>query len=102
MWYTNPIFFMCVSRQFAGIILFTRKELNMYSIVKTAIVRGMDSVFVGVEADVSEGLPVFEMVGFLSSEVKEAKERVRTALRNSGYRLPVKRITINLSPAGVR
>ena len=93
---------MCVSRQFAGIILFTRKELNMYSIVKTAIVRGMDSVFVGVEADVSEGLPVFEMVGFLSSEVKEAKERVRTALRNSGYRLPVKRITINLSPAGVR
>ncbi len=74
----------------------------MYSIVKTAIVRGMDSVFVGVEADVSEGLPVFEMVGFLSSEVKEAKERVRTALRNSGYRLPVKRITINLSPAGVR
>lgn len=74
----------------------------MYSIVRTAIVRGMDSVFVGVEADVSEGLPVFEMVGFLSSEVKEAKERVRTALKNSGYRLPVKRITINLSPAGVR
>ena len=84
MWYTNPIFFMCVSRQFAGIILFTRKELNMYSIVKTAIVRGMDSVFVGVEADVSEGLPVFEMVGFLSSEVKEAKERVQ-ASRKENY-----------------
>ncbi len=55
-----------------------------------------------VEADVSDGLPVFEMVGFLSSEVKESKERVRTALRNSGYVLPAKRITINFSPANIR
>ena len=75
---------------------------NMYSIVKTAVIRGMDSLLVGVEADVSEGLPVFEMVGFLSSEVKEAKERVRTALKNCGFRLPAKRITINLSPANVK
>lgn len=74
----------------------------MYSIVKTAVIRGMDSLLVGVEADVSEGLPVFEMVGFLSSEVKEAKERVRTALKNCGFHLPAKRITINLSPANVK
>jgi len=74
----------------------------MYSKVTTAIIHGIDSVFVCVEADVSEGLPVFEMVGFLSSEVKEAKERVRTALKNCGYRLPAKRITINLSPADMR
>lgn len=74
----------------------------MYSKATTAIISGMDSVFVGVEADVSEGLPIFEMVGFLSSEVKEAKERVRTALRNCGFRLPARRITISLSPANVR
>lgn len=74
----------------------------MYSIVTTAIICGLESVRVNVEADVSDGLPVFEMVGFLSSEVREAKERVRTALKNCGYRLPAKRITINLSPANVK
>ena len=54
----------------------------MYSIVSTAIIRGISSVPVQVEADVSDGLPMFEMVGFLASEVKEARERVRTALRS--------------------
>ena len=66
------------------------------------MVHGLESVPVCVEADVSEGLPVFEMVGFLASEVKEARERVRTALRNSGFRLPAKRITVNLTPADIR
>ncbi len=74
----------------------------MYSMVKTAIVCGIGSVEVLVEADVSDGMPVFHMVGFLGAEVKEAGERVRTALRNSGYVLPAKRITINLSPADLR
>src|SRR5699024_3896675 len=52
--------------------------------------------------DVSNGLPVFDMVGFLASEVKEARERVKIALKNCGYRLPSKRITVNLSPADIR
>ena len=74
----------------------------MYSIVTTAIVQGINSVPVSVEADVSDGMPVFEMVGFLAAEVKESKERVRTALRNMGYVLPAKRITINFTPANIR
>lgn len=74
----------------------------MYSIVTTAILHGIDSIPVQVEADVSDGLPIFEMVGFLASEVREAKERVRTALRNCGHQLPAKRITINLSPANIK
>lgn len=74
----------------------------MYSIVRTASVQGIKSVPVYVEADVSDGMPIFEMVGFLSAEVKESKERVRTALRNAGYILPPKRITINLIPANIR
>lgn len=74
----------------------------MYSIVSTAIVCGIHSIPVFVEADVSDGMPVFEMVGFLASEVKEAKERVRTALRNEGYVLPPKRITVNFTPANIR
>lgn len=55
----------------------------MYSIVSTAIIHGIQSVPISVEADVSDGLPVFEMVGFLASEVQEAKERVRTALKTA-------------------
>ncbi len=74
----------------------------MYSIVNTATVFGIDSKLISVEADISEGMPIFEMVGYLSSEVKEAKERVRAALKNEGYTLPVKRITINLSPASIK
>lgn len=74
----------------------------LYSIVSTAIIRGINSLPVQVEADVSDGMPMFEMVGFLASEVKEARERVRAALRNSGYYLPAKRITVNLSPANIK
>ena len=73
----------------------------MYSIVSTAI-HGIQSVPISVEADVSDGLPVFEMVGFLASEVQEAKERVRTALKNCGFALPPKHITINFTPANIR
>ena len=50
----------------------------------------------------NDGLPMFTMVGYLSSSVKEAGERVRTALKNSGFHMPPKRITINLSPANIR
>lgn len=74
----------------------------MYSIVNTATIYGIDSKLISVEADISEGMPIFEMVGYLSSEVKEAKERVRAALKNAGYSLPIKRITVNLSPASIR
>lgn len=74
----------------------------MYSIVSTASVCGIESILVQVEADVSDGMPVFEMVGELSTEVKEAKERIRVAIRNAGIRLSPKRITVNLYPAELR
>lgn len=71
----------------------------MFSKVTSCAVLGVNGVCINVEADVNDGLPMFTMVGYLSSSVKEAGERVRTALRNSGYHVPPKRITINLSPA---
>lgn len=74
----------------------------MYSKVLSGTLHGVDGRLITVEADVSEGLPMFGMVGFLASEVREASDRVRTALRNSGFQIPPKRITINLSPADVR
>ncbi len=74
----------------------------MFSKAFCAAIHGIEGLIVSVEADVSDGLPIFDMVGYLGSEVKEARERVKIALKNSGYLLPAKRITINLSPADVR
>ncbi|NLP34749.1 MAG: YifB family Mg chelatase-like AAA ATPase [Clostridiales bacterium] len=74
----------------------------MFSKAYSATIHGIDGLIVSVEADVSDGLPIFDMVGYLGSEVKEARERVKIALKNSGFRLPAKRITVNLSPADIR
>ena len=74
----------------------------MFSTVLSATLHGLSVEFIDVEADVSNGLPMFHLVGYLSSEVKEAGERVRTAIRNSGYLLPAKKIVVNLSPADKR
>lgn len=78
------------------------KGVTMFSKAYSAAIHGIDGLIVSVEADVSDGLPIFDMVGYLGSEVKEARERVRIALKNSGYMLPAKRITVNLSPADIR
>lgn len=74
----------------------------MFSTVLSATLEGLRVEFVQVEADVSNGLPMFHLVGYLSSEVKEAGDRVRSAIRNSGFALPAKKIVINLSPANIR
>lgn len=77
-------------------------EVNMYSQIRTSMLDGICAMPVQVEVDISMGMPVFDMVGYLSPEVREAKERVRTALHNCGILLPAKRITVNLSPANIR
>lgn len=65
-------------------------------------VHGVDGYAISVEVDISDGLPSFILIGRLSEEVREAQERIRTAFKNAGFRLPPRRITVNLSPAGVR
>lgn len=62
----------------------------------------MEAALIHVEVDASFGLPVFDMVGNMSGEVKEARERVRIALKNIGMQLPNLRLTVNLSPAQLR
>ena len=74
----------------------------MYSSVTSGAISGIQGIMIQVEADVSDGLPSFHMVGCLSNEVRESGERIRTALRNVGYVLPPKRVVVNLSPADVR
>lgn len=71
----------------------------MFSQVRSGTLRGLKASVVTVEADVSEGLPVFDMVGSLAAEVREGKERVRTVLKLIGMPLPARRITVNISPA---
>ncbi len=63
---------------------------------------GIDGYGVRVECDLSGGLPAFDLVGLPDAAVKEAKERVRAAIRNAGFSFPVSRITVNLAPAGRR
>lgn len=74
----------------------------MFASVLSAAISGMEVCPVNVEADVSDGLPCFTMVGFPTAQVKEAQDRVRTALRNNGISLPPKRVTVNLAPADLR
>ena len=74
----------------------------IYGKVFTVTLNGIEGSIVEVEADICEGLPSFDMVGIPGSEVKEARERVRTAFRNSGIYLPPSRLTVNLSPADIR
>ena len=74
----------------------------MFSKVYGAAVYGIEASLVTAEADISDGLPGYVLVGYLSSEVREAKERVRISIKNAGYRLPFKKITVNLSPADKR
>lgn len=74
----------------------------MVAEVLSGMVHGITGEIITVQTDISEGLPMFNVIGYLSAEVKEAKERVRTALKNSGFRLPPKRIAANLAPADIR
>ena len=74
----------------------------MYSTIQTAILEGIQTRQIQVEVDISNGMPAFDMVGHLAPEVREGKERIRTALHSIGIILPAKRITINLAPAHIR
>ena len=74
----------------------------MYSKVYSGLTLGIDGMMISVETDTSQGLPGLNLVGYLASSVKEAGERVRAALKNTGVSLPSRRITVNLSPADTR
>ncbi|MFC1889361.1 YifB family Mg chelatase-like AAA ATPase [Thermodesulfobacteriota bacterium] len=63
---------------------------------------GIDGHIVEVEVDLIRGLPYFSIVGLPETTIKESKERVKSAIRNSGYDFPIRHITVNLAPAGIR
>jgi magnesium chelatase family protein len=70
--------------------------------LRTAALYGLEACAVHVEVDVSFGMPVFTMVGLPDTSVRESRDRVRSAIRNSGFEFPAHRVTVNLAPADVR
>ena len=74
----------------------------MLSIVKSMALNGLNGYLVDVQIDVASGLPHWEIVGLPDASVRESKERVRTAIKNSGIEFPSRKITVNLAPANTR
>ena len=74
----------------------------MLACLRTAALFGIDASPVHVEVDVSFGIPSFAMVGLPDASVRESRDRVKSAIRNSGFEFPPHRITVNLAPADVR
>lgn len=72
---------------------------DMLSKIKCVGLTGIEGYTITVETDISNGIPVFDMVGLGGTAVKESKERVRAAIKNAGFEFPIKRITVNLAPA---
>ena len=74
----------------------------MLARIGAAILRGLEVVPIDVEADIGSGTPGFTMVGLAGASIREAKDRVRAAIRNAGLGFPSRKLTVNLAPAGVR
>src|SRR6185295_19418569 len=74
----------------------------MHATVLSGAVLGVDALLVEVQVDVASGLPQMAVVGLPDGAVKESRDRVRAALKNSGYECPTRRITVNLAPADVK
>lgn len=74
----------------------------MFSRVSSCAVRGLDGIVVTVEVDITNGLPTFVVVGLADTAVQESRERVRAALRNSGFGFPMRRVSVSLAPADLR
>lgn len=73
----------------------------MYTCIKTLAHSGLTAIPVDVEADFSKGMPSFDIVGLGDTTIREAKDRIRAAFRNSGFEFPLGRIVVNLAPANI-
>ena len=74
----------------------------MFSKIKSFGLLGLNGVEIDVEVDQNKGLPSYDIVGLPDIAVKESKERVRSAIKNSGFSFPVNKITVNLAPANIK
>lgn len=83
--------------------IYTNERLcGMYSKLRSCGLLGIDGYVVEVETDISSGIPAFDIVGLGDAAIREARERVRSAIKNAGYEFPIRRITMNLAPANLK
>lgn len=82
--------------------LLAYKIFNMFAKIKSATLHGLDALIVNVEIDLARGLPGWQIVGLPETMIKESKDRVAAAIRNSGFELAARKTTINLAPADVK
>ena len=75
---------------------------SMLAKILSAALVGIDAHLIDVEVDIAGGLPQFSVVGLPDATVRESRDRVRSALKNTGFHFPAKRITVNLAPAGIK
>ncbi len=74
----------------------------MYSKIISCGLYGIDGYIVEIETDISTGIPAFEIVGLGDAAIREARERVRSAVKNTGYEFPLRRVTMNMAPANMK
>ena len=78
------------------------RDSSMLAKVLSAALVGIDAHLIDVEVDIAGGLPQFSVVGLPDATVRESRDRVRSALKNTGFHFPAKKITVNLAPAGIK
>ncbi len=74
----------------------------MLAKIHSAALVGLDAHIIDVEVDIAGGLPQFSVVGLPDATVRESRDRVRSALKNTGFHFPAKKITVNLAPANIK
>ena len=74
----------------------------MYAKLRGFTILGIEGYPLLIEVDIANGLPYFQVVGLPDSSIREAKDRVRASITNSGFKFPLKRITVNLAPADLK
>jgi magnesium chelatase family protein len=87
---------------FYNSLLIDEKEIAMLAKVKSTALVGLDAHVIDVEVDIAGGLPQFSVVGLPDATVRESRDRVRSALKNTGFHFPAKKITVNLAPADIK
>ena len=79
-----------------------QKGILMLAKVRSVALVGLDAHLIDVEVDIAGGLPQFSVVGLPDATVRESRDRVRSALKNTGFHFPAKKITVNLAPADIK
>lgn len=98
---THPLFYINYYNGFKYLNRFSRKE-NMLSIVKSMALNGLNGYLISIQVDISNGMPYFEIVGLPDTSVRESKERVKTAIKNSNIEFLSRKIVVNLAPANTK